>query len=226
VAEPARPVPRFSIGEAVTYSWNACWQNLGPVMLVSAIVLAGNGVIALLSTAFGGAAMGYAFGLFGILFNLLLVFGLLRAALTVVEGHPVALAEAFRPDGFGPFLLASVVFLLGLSVGLELPTVLALPGLLAVLLVAAALWFGVVFQFYGFVIAEHPDVGPMVALAHSAALTRGVRLRLLGLVAVLAFLNLAGLMLCFLGLVVTYALSAVALAYVYRLLSGQAIATT
>ena len=103
---------------------------------------------------------------------------------------------------------------------------LALPGILAVLLVAAALWFGVVFQFYGFVIAEHPDVGPMVALAHSAALTHGVRLRLLGLVAVLAFLNLAGLMLCFLGLVVTYALSAVALAYVYRLLSGQAIATT
>ena len=32
-------------------------------------------------------------------------------------------------------------------------------------------------------------------------------------------------MLCFLGLVVTYALSAVALAYVYRLLSGQPIAS-
>jgi len=212
VAEPARPVPRFTIGDAVTYSWNACWQNLGPVMLVSLIVLAGNGLVAVLGAAFSGAAMGYAFGLFGILINLLLVFGLLRAALSVVEGRPVALAEAFRPDGFGPFLLASVVFLLGVYVGIRLWVV---PGLL----------FGVVFQFYGFVVAEHPDVGPVVALRRAAALTKGVRLRLFGLAAVLAFLNLAGVMLCFLGLVVTYALSAVALAYVYRLLSGQPIAS-
>jgi hypothetical protein len=194
-------------------------------MLVSAIVLAGNGLIALLSAAFSGAAMSLAFGLFGILINLLLVFGLLRAALAVVEGQPVILAESFRPDGFGPFLLASVVFLVGLAVGLELPSVLLLPGLLGAVLVLAALWFGVVFQLYGFVIAEHPDVGPLVALGRAAALTRGARLRLVGLVAVLAFLNLAGLMLCFLGLVVTYALTAVALAYVYRLLSGQPIAS-
>ena len=212
MAEPARPVPRFTIGDAVTYSWNACWQNLGPVMLVSLIVLAGNGLVAVLGAAFSGAAMGYAFGLFGILINLLLVFGLLRAALSVVEGRPVALAEAFRPDGFGPFLLASVVFLLGVYVGIRLWVV---PGLL----------FGVVFQFYGFVVAEHPDVGPVVALRRAAALTKGVRVRLFGLAAVLAFLNLAGVMLCFLGLVVTYALSAVALAYVYRLLSGQPIAS-
>ena len=212
MAEPARPVPRFTIGDAVTYSWNACWQNLGPVMLVSLIVLAGNGLVAVLGAAFSGAAMGYAFGLFGILINLLLVFGLLRAALSVVEGRPVALAEAFRPDGFGPFLLASVVFLLGIYVGIRLWVV---PGLL----------FGVVFQFYGFVVAEHPDVGPVVALRRAAALTKGVRVRLFGLAAVLAFLNLAGVMLCFLGLVVTYALSAVALAYVYRLLSGQPIAS-
>ena len=212
MAEPARPVPRFSIGDAVTYSWNACWQNLGPVMLVSAIVLVGNGFVALLGAAFSGAAMGYAFGLFGILINLLLVFGLLRAALAVVEGRPVALAEAFRPDGFGPFLLASVVFLLGVYLGLRLWVV---PGLV----------FGVVFELYGFVVAEHPDVGPVVALRRAAALTKGARLRLLGLAAVLAFLNLAGLMLCFLGLLVTYALTAVALAYVYRLLSGQPIAS-
>ena len=210
--DPVRPLPKFTIGDAVTYSWNACWQNLGPVMLVSLIVLAGNGLVAVLGAVFSGAAMGYAFGLFGILINLLLVFGLLRAALSVVEGRPVALAEAFRPDGFGPFLLASVVFLLGIYVGIRLWVV---PGLL----------FGVVFQFYGFVVAEHPDVGPVVALRRAAALTKGVRVRLFGLAAVLAFLNLAGVMLCFLGLVVTYALSAVALAYVYRLLSGQPIAS-
>jgi uncharacterized membrane protein len=212
VAEPARPVPRFSIGDAVTYSWNACWRNLGPVMIVSLIVLAGNGLVALLGAAFSGAAMGYAFGLFGILFNLLLVFGLLRAALAVVEGRRVSLGEAFSPDGFGPFLLASVLFLLGIYVGLRL-------------LVVPALLFGVVFEFYGFVVAEHPDVGPLMALRRSAGLTRGARVRLLGLAAVLAFLNLAGFLLCFVGLVVTYALSAVALAYVYRLLSGQPIAT-
>jgi uncharacterized membrane protein len=142
----------------------------------------------------------------------LLVFGLIRAALEVVEGRTPSLAEAFRPDGYGPFLVASVLFLLGLYIGLLL---LVVPGLI----------FGLVFQFYGFVVAEHPDAPATVALRRSAQITRGARIRLLGLSVVLLLLNLAGFVVCVVGLVVTYAISAVALAYVYRLLSGQPVAS-
>jgi uncharacterized membrane protein len=64
-----------------------------------------------------------------------------------------------------------------------------------------------------------------VALRRSAQITRGARIRLLGLSVVLLLLNLAGFVVCVVGLVVTYAISAVALAYVYRLLSGQPVAS-
>jgi uncharacterized membrane protein len=212
VAEPARPVPKFSIGDAVTYGWNACWRNFAPVMLVSLVVLAGDALTVLLSAANSSPAMNYAFSLFGALVEVLLVFGLIRAALEVVEGRTPSLAEVFRPDGYGPFLVASVLFLLGLYVGLLL---LVVPGLI----------FGLVFQFYGFVVAEHPDAPATVALRRSAQITRGARIRLLGLSVVLLLLNLAGFVVCVVGLVVTYAISAVALAYVYRLLSGQPVAS-
>jgi uncharacterized membrane protein len=180
-------------------------------MLVSLIVLAGNALAVLLSAANSSPAMSYAFSLLGILVDVLLVFGLIRAALEVVEGRIPSLADVFRPDGYGPFLVASVLFLIGLYLGL---LVLVVPGLI----------FGVVFQFYEFVVAEHPDVPATVALRRSAQITRSARVRLFGLAVVLLLLNLAGFMVCVVGLVVTYAISAVALAYVYRLLSGQPIA--
>jgi uncharacterized membrane protein len=210
--EPARPVPKFSVGDAVTYSWNACWRHFAPVMVVSSIVLGGNALVVAISAANSSSAMRYAFGLLGVLVDVLLLFGLLRAALEVVEGRTPSLADVFRPDGYGTFLVASVLFLGGLYVGL---LALVVPGLI----------FGVVFQFYGFVVAEHPDVPATVALRRSAQITRGARLRLAGLAVVLLFLNLAGFMICFVGLVVTYAITAVALAYAYRRLSGQPIAS-
>jgi uncharacterized membrane protein len=103
-----------------------------------------------------------------------------------------------------------VLFLVGTNIGL----ILIIPGII----------FAIVFQFYAYVIAEHPQVRAVDALRRSAQITRGARIRLLGLAAVLLLLNVAGAFLCFVGLIVTYAISATALAYVYRLLTGQPIA--
>lgn len=210
--DPARPVPKFSIAEAVTYSWTAVFRNFAPVMLVSVVVFAGNALVFLISTVNGNAGLGLAFQLLGVLVDLLLVLGLVRASLDVVQGRTPKLAEVFRPDGYGPYLLASILFLVGVWLGI-------------VLLVVPGVIFGIVFQFYGYVVAEHPDVPATVALQRSAQITRGVRIRLFGLSVVLLLLNLAGAMLCVVGLVVTYAITAIALAYVYRLLTGQPVAT-
>jgi uncharacterized membrane protein len=204
-------VPTFTIADAVTYSWNACWRNFGSIILVSLVVFAGNVVVLLIDAANPSSAMSYAFNLLGVLIELLLVFGLIRAALDVVDGNHPSVGEVFRPDGYGPFLVASLIYLVGVYLGL---VVFVVPGVL----------FGVIFEFYAFVVADHPSVPATTALRRSAQLTRGVRVRLLGLAAVLAFLNLAGLFLCVVGLVVTYAVTALALAYTYRLLGGQAVA--
>ena len=210
--EPARPLPRFTISEAVTYSWNACLRNGGPYLLVSLVVFAGNTAVVVLAAANSSGGFQLAFELFGALIDVLLLLGLIRAALEVVDGVTPRLGVVFQPDGYGPYLVASVFFLVGTYLGF-------------VLLVVPGLVFAVIFEFYGYVIAEHPDITATGALRRSAEITRGSRLRLLGLAAVLVCLNLAGA-LCVVGLIVTYAISALALAYVYRALSNHGPITT
>jgi uncharacterized membrane protein len=207
--EPARPVPRFTISEAVTYSWNACLRNAGSYLLVSFVVFVGNTVVVLLAAANNTAGFQLAFELLGALIDLLLLLGLIRASLDVVDGATPRLGTVFRPDGYGPYLVASIFFLVGTYLGL----ILIVPGLV----------FAVIFQFYGYVVAEHPDIAATAALRRSAEITRGARLRLIGLAVVLVCLNLAGA-LCVVGLIVTYGISALALAYVYRVLSDQPVA--
>jgi uncharacterized membrane protein len=210
--EAARPVPKFSIADTITYSWNAAFRNFASVMLVSAVVFVGNILVVLISSVNGDAGLNLAFQLLGVLVDLLLVLGLVRASLDVVQGRTPTLAEVFRPDGYGPYIIASILFLVGVWLGI-------------VLLVVPGIIFAIIFQFYGYVVAEHPDVPATVALQRSAQITRGVRIRLFGLSVVLVLLNLAGAMLCFVGLIVTYAVTGIALAYVYRLLTGQPVAT-
>jgi len=209
--EPARPVPRFTISEAVAYSWNACLRNAGSYLLVSLVVFAGNTVVVLLAAANNTAGFQLAFELFGALIDLLLLLGLIRASLDVVDGAVPRLGTVFRPDGYGPYLVASIFFLLGTYLGF-------------ILLIVPGLVFAVMFQFYGYVVAEHPDVSATAALRRSAEITRGARLRLIGLAVVLVCLNLAGATLCVVGLIVTYGISALALAYVYRVLSDRPVA--
>ncbi len=209
--DSARPLPKFTIAEAVTYSWNACWRNFAAMCRVSLVVFGGNAALVIIGLATSTSVLSNAFNLLAVLVDVLLVFGLIRASLDVVEGRTPSVGEAFRPDGYGPYLVASVLYLVGTQLGL-------------LLLVVPGIFFAIVFQFYGYVVAEHPDVPATVALRRSAQITRGARLRLCGLAAVLVFLNLAGLSLCFVGLIVTSAISATALAYVYRLLTGQPVA--
>ena len=208
--DPVRPLPKFTIGDAVTYSWNACWRNFAPICRVALVVFAGNVLAYIVAAASQTSVLGTAFTLLALLLDVALVFGLVRASLDVVEGRTPTIADAFRPDGYGPYLVASVLFLVGTNLGL----ILIVPGII----------FAIVFQFYAYVIAEHPQVRAVDALRRSAQITRGARIRLLGLAAVLLLLNVAGAFLCFVGLIVTYAISATALAYVYRLLTGQPIA--
>jgi uncharacterized membrane protein len=209
--EPTRPVPRFTISDAVTYSWNACLRNAGPYLLVSLVVFVGNAIVVVLAAANNNAGLQLAFELLGALIDLLLVLGLIRASLDVVEGRTPRLGEVFRPEGYGPYIIASIFFLVGTYLGV-------------ILLVVPGVIFATIFQFYGYVVAEHPDIPATLALRRSAEITRGARTRLIGLAVVLLFLNLAGVM-CIVGLVVTYGMSALALAYAYRVLSDQPIAT-
>ena len=81
-------------------------------------------------------------------------------------------------------------------------------------------------QLYGYVVIAEPGTGAIQALVRSAALTRGHRGQLLGLVLLLALVLLAGLALCFVGVIFSYGIVAVTLAYTYRALNDEWVAGT
>jgi uncharacterized membrane protein len=205
------PTP-FSVGEAITYGWTAFWRNAGPMILITLVILVVNTILSLIGGTLKSLPLVVTFNLLTTLIGLLLGFGLIRASLAVTRGETPKIGMLFEPEGFGPYLLASIVFLVGVFVGTALCIV---PGIIV----------SVMFMFYGYVISEHPEsISPMDALRRSADLTRGHRWPLFGLVILLVLINLVGLLLCGIGILVSYGVSTLAVAYAYRRLSGQWVA--
>ena len=116
----------------------------------------------------------------------------------------------FQTDGFGPYILASILFGIAVFVGLILCII---PGLI----------FAVVYHFYGYVLVENPSTGAIDSLKKAADITRGHRWELFGLFIVLILINIVGLIACLVGVIFTAGISAVAVAYAYRSLSGQSV---
>ena len=116
----------------------------------------------------------------------------------------------FQTDGFGPYILASILFGIAVFVGLILCII---PGLI----------FAVVYHFYGYVLVENPSTGAMDSLKKAADISRGHRWELFGLFIVLLLINIVGLIACLVGVIFTAGISAVAVAYAYRSLSGQSV---
>ena len=82
----------------------------------------------------------------------------------------------------------------------------------------------IVFKFYGFLIVENPSLGPTDALKRASELTKGRIGELFVFGLALFGINLIGALLCGIGLLFTYGITAVAVAYAYRTLNGESVA--
>lgn len=195
--------------DAISYGWTTYWRNTRSFLVVTLVVFVANTLLSVAANRIDPLAPRIAFNVLGWLLTMLLSLGVIRASLEVTEGREPKVAKLLRPEGYGSYVVASLVFAAGLSLGLAL---LIVPGVV----------FGLTFHLYGFVIAESPTVRPIGALRRSAEITRGARVQLLGLWALLVLLNFAGLLAFGIGVFFTYGISAIALAYAYRLLTGRA----
>jgi uncharacterized membrane protein len=197
------------VGDAVSYGWNSYWKNVGPLVVIAIVVIAINLVVGLIAQATGSVAGQIIVQFIGFFLSMLISLGWIRVSLEVTRGVKPEVGDLFKFDGYGPYILASLLFALGFYVGLILCIV---PGII----------FAVAFGFYGFVIAERGEgVGVMDSLKESADLTRGNRWQLFGLGLVLVLINLAGALACGVGLIFTLGITIVAWAYVYRTLRGE-----
>lgn len=202
----------ISVGDAVSYGWNAYWKNVGTLVVIAIVVLAINIVVGLIAQATGSVAGQIIVQFIGFFASMLISLGWIRVSLEVTRGVKPEVGDLFKFDGYGPYILASLLFALGFYVGLILCII---PGII----------FAVAFGFYGFVIAERGEgVGVMDSLKESADLTRGNRWQLFGLGIVLLLINFVGALLCGIGLIFTLGITIIAWAYVYRTLRGETVA--
>jgi hypothetical protein len=204
----------FAVGEAVSYGWTAYWKNLGPLILLTLIIVGINIVLSFIGSNVGGV-VNLIVSIISLLVYVLLTLGFIRATIAAVEGRKPEVSMLFQSDGLGPYFLATLLVILGLVVGLIL---FIIPGLIFLIFLL------IVWPFYGYVIAENPETGPIEALRRSAEITRGHRGQLLGLVGLLFLINIVGAIACGVGLLFTYGITAVAEAYAYKTLSGQPVA--
>jgi len=203
------PAP-FSVGECVSYGWRAYWKNVGPLLLITLVIIVIDVVISAIGQATGNNVVAALFSLIGWIVGLLLAFGLIRATIAVTKGQKPEVAMLFETEGFGPYILASILFGIAVAIGLVLCII---PGII----------FAVVYHFYGYVIVENPSTGAIDSLKKAADITRGHRWELFGLFIVLILINIVGLIACLVGVLFTAGISAVAVAYAYRSLSGESV---
>ncbi len=201
----------FSVGDAVGYGWTAYWKNIGPLLLITLVIFAAQFIIGLIGQATGNFFVSLIFSIAAFVVSMILTMGLIRAALAVVRGETPEVNMLFETEGLGSFIVAAILFGIMLWVGLLLCII---PGI----------FVAIIFMFYGFIIVENPSISPTDALKKSQEMTSGRLGELFVFGLALFGINLVGAILCGIGLLFTYGITAIAVAYAYRTLRGEPVA--
>ena len=219
---PVVPRPQrdpFSATGALAYGWGMVRANVGPLAAIVLVLLLVSAVETWLSRGSDSAIGTVAAALASVFISLVIGLGLIRAALTIIDGEHPTVAHLLSAKDLWPYVLASLVVATVVTLGLLLCV---LPGILAAYLL----------QFYGYAIidrradsvttaAQASASGALRASIEVAAGNVGPLLRL----AVLCFLvNVVGALLLLVGLLVTLPVTAIAVAYAWRYFTGGPIA--
>lgn len=197
---------RFSTGEALSYGWKKLQENVGPLLTAALAILAVNVIFWLLGSGF----LGGLFKLIGWFVSILISMGVIRIALKIVDGKPVETADLFqRADQALPYFIASVI--VGIMVGIGF-----------IFLIIPGIYLAITFGFFGYNIVDK-EHGIVESIEQSAAITNAQKGDLFVFGVALFLFNLAGAIALGIGLLITVPVSMLALAYVYRKLSGEPV---
>lgn len=204
-------VQRIQIGEAFSYGWRRFMNNAGPWLLVTVLGVATGFIFAWLSGVITNSPGTLIFGLASFVATNAIAFVLILMAMDAVAGRDAAIPNVRdRINAVVTYLVATFLFGLGVAFGL-------------VLLIVPGIIFAVAYYFYGFAIADAAR-DPITALKQSADLTRGRRWRLFEAGVVAFLVNLLGLMAFGVGILISYPITVIAGAHIYRQLRGEPIA--
>ncbi|CAB4797336.1 unannotated protein [freshwater metagenome] len=200
----------FTPGAAISYAWNATMKNLGPLVLMTLVILVAQVVIQV-GFSGGRGVVALLLSIATSVVSLILAMGLIRAALRVTDGGTPELSQLTETDQLGPYIVQAILVGIAIGIGLVLCII---PGLIA----------AVLFAFAGYAVIDTRDGDAVGAIKRSFEIVKGNFGAVLGLIVLLMLINIAGAMLCGIGLLFTYPMTSVAIAYAYRTLNGQPVA--
>ncbi len=206
---------KFTIGEALGEGWRIVKKNIGFLVGFVLVGLVLSGVPSVLSHVLREDAPGVSaiFSLVSLLFGVVVAMGFITVRLRLVDGERASFRALLsnRPV-FLKYIGGSILYVLIVSCGLVLFVV---PGII----------WSIQFMFWPYHVVDG-RTGPVEALKKSAEDTKGQKVHLFLLALVIFGINMIGLLALGVGLVVTYPLTKVAVAHVYRRLSprGEALA--
>jgi uncharacterized membrane protein len=195
----------------VGYGWTAYWKNVGPLLLITIVIIAVQLVVNFVGQVSGEFFLSLIFSILGWVVSMILSMGLIRASLAVVRGETPEVSMLFETEGLGSYIVAAIIFGICFGIGLILCII---PGII----------IGIIWMFYGYLIVENPTLGPTDALKKSQEMTKGRIGELFVFGLALFGINLVGAILCGIGLLFTYGITAIAVAYAYRTLRGEPVA--
>jgi uncharacterized membrane protein len=202
----------FTAGTAIRYGWETFksrpWFFVGSSVVILFAYLVVGSITSGIDAALGASPEEPS--LIGTLISLVLsTFVSMGVTAFYLAAHDnpqtVDLSLLWHPRPFWKFLGASI--LVGLTIGIGF-VLLIVPGIIAILF----------FMFTTFIVIDK-ELGPIEAMKESMRIGRGYRWTLLGFIAVVALILLAGLIALFVGLLVAMPVTTLAFVHAYRVLS-------
>ena len=210
------PEKRFSKREAVEFGWRTMRANIAIFIIFLVVsMLAG-----FFFSGFAGLfekrlpVLSLIFNLGYILLTIAINIVGIKIALKFCDNDQRAMAEviSFTPAQFLKFAAGYILYSLLVAAGL-------------ILFIVPGVVFMVKYQYVIYFIADK-DTDISGAFQRSSAITRGIKWELFVFLILLSLINMAGVICFFVGLIVTIPVTMVAMAYVYRKLSGPSAEET
>jgi len=205
------PSGDLDAGTAISYGWKGLTKYLGPLLIITVVIVAIQIVLTLIGYQFDSWFLQLTWNVITTIVSLILAMGLIRASLAVVDGRAPEVGMLFRTEHLGAYLVASILVGLAVGVGFILCII---PGLILMFL----------FAFFGYAIVDERATGAAESIGMSWNLVSKNVGSLLLLFILVIVINIVGAILCGIGLLFTYPLTAVAVAYAWRRISGGEVA--
>ncbi len=205
-------VSALDTGAALSYGWNKFVQYIGQIIIIVLVIFAVQIVFQIARTFLQGNVDNGAFSFIvsavlmalGFFITLLLQAGLIRAALAVTRGQAPEASMLFSTENIGPYIVGAIIVGLLSFVGFLVCCV----GFLVVAFFTL---------FWGYYVIDR-GTPPVDAIKASFEITKNNASAVLVFAIVVIVLNLIT---CGLAIGVT----SIALAYAYKVLNGEAVAT-